>query len=97
MSTTESPTALEQAVRAALATVDDPEIHKPITDLGMVKGVEVSPDGHARIGVYLTVAGCPMRSTITARVTVSNASTLPSMKSALSPPCTWRSTNPGVR
>src|SRR5690606_16878495 len=57
MATAESPTALEQAVRAALATVDDPEIHKPITDLGMVKGVEVSPDGHARIGVYLTVAG----------------------------------------
>jgi ATP-binding protein involved in chromosome partitioning len=60
---------IEQAVRAALATVDDPEIHKPITDLGMVKGVEVTPDGRARVGVYLTVAGCPMRETITARVT----------------------------
>jgi ATP-binding protein involved in chromosome partitioning len=60
---------VEQAVRAALATVDDPEIHKPITDLGMVKGVAVTPDGRARVGVYLTVAGCPMRATITARVT----------------------------
>ena len=68
MSTTES-TTIEQAVRAALATVDDPEIHKPITDLGMVKGVDVAPDGRARIGVYLTVAGCPMRATITSRVT----------------------------
>jgi ATP-binding protein involved in chromosome partitioning len=60
---------VEQAVRAALATVDDPEIHKPITDLGMVKGVAIAPDGRARIGVYLTVAGCPMRGTITSRVT----------------------------
>ena len=68
MSTTES-TTIEQAVRAALATVDDPEIHKPITDLGMVKGVDIAPDGRARIGVYLTVAGCPMRATITSRVT----------------------------
>jgi ATP-binding protein involved in chromosome partitioning len=68
MSTTES-TTIEQAVRAALATVDDPEIHKPITDLGMVKGVEIAPDGRARVGVYLTIAGCPMRATITSRVT----------------------------
>jgi ATP-binding protein involved in chromosome partitioning len=68
MSTTES-TTIEQAVRAALATVDDPEIHKPITDLGMVKGVDIAPDGRAHIGVYLTVAGCPMRATITSRVT----------------------------
>jgi ATP-binding protein involved in chromosome partitioning len=69
MSTTESTSTVEQAVRAALATVDDPEIHKPITDLGMVKGVAVAPDGRAHVGVYLTVAGCPMRETITARVT----------------------------
>ena len=69
MSTTESSTTVEQAVRAALATVDDPEIHKPITDLGMVKGVDIAPDGRTRVGVYLTVAGCPMRETITSRVT----------------------------
>ena len=68
MSTTGETTTVEQAVRAALATVDDPEIHKPITDLGMVKGVDITPDGRARIGVYLTVAGCPMRTTITSRV-----------------------------
>ena len=53
------------AVHAALATVDDPEIRKPITDLGMVKSVDVSPDGPVAVGVYLTVAGCPMRDTIT--------------------------------
>jgi ATP-binding protein involved in chromosome partitioning len=69
MSTTGDTTTVEQAVRAALATVDDPEIHKPITDLGMVKNVAVSADGRAHIAVYLTVAGCPMRDTITRRVT----------------------------
>ena len=35
---------------AALATVDDPEIHKPITELGMVKGVTILPDGVAAVG-----------------------------------------------
>jgi ATP-binding protein involved in chromosome partitioning len=69
MSTTGNTTTTEQAVHAALATVEDPEIHRPITDLGMVKSVQVLPDGRAQIGVYLTVAGCPMRDTITKRVT----------------------------
>jgi ATP-binding protein involved in chromosome partitioning len=59
---------VEQAVHAALATVEDPEIHRPITELGMVKSVVVV-DGVADVGVYLTVAGCPMRETITKRVT----------------------------
>jgi ATP-binding protein involved in chromosome partitioning len=64
-----STTTVEEAVHAALAGVDDPEIHKPITELGMVKGVTVGADGIANVGVYLTVAGCPMRETITTRVT----------------------------
>jgi metal-sulfur cluster biosynthetic enzyme len=64
-----STTTIEEAVHAALARVDDPEIHKPITELGMVKSVAVSADGVAAVGVYLTVAGCPMRDTITSRVT----------------------------
>ena len=69
MSTSGNTTTLEEAVRAALATVEDPEIHRPITDLGMVKSVAVSPDGRVGVAVYLTVAGCPMRETITRRVT----------------------------
>lgn len=59
----------EDAVRDALATVDDPEIHKPITELGMVKSVDIAADGRVKVAVYLTVAGCPMRDTITAKVT----------------------------
>ncbi|MGE3287721.1 MAG: Mrp/NBP35 family ATP-binding protein [Pseudonocardia sp.] len=69
MSTSTDRSTVEQAVRAALHTVEDPEIHRPITDLGMVKHVAVSPEGLAHVGVYLTVAGCPMRETITRRVT----------------------------
>ncbi len=59
-------------VDAALATVEDPEIHRPITELGMVKSREVV-DGIARIAVYLTISGCPMRETITNRVTAAVA------------------------
>lgn len=69
MSVTGSTSTVVEAVRAALGTVEDPEIHKPITELGMVKSVDVSADGLAHVGVYLTVAGCPMRETITSRVT----------------------------
>jgi len=62
-------TALEESVRTALGTVQDPEIHRPITDLGMVKSVEIDERGAARVAVWLTVSGCPMRETITSRVT----------------------------
>ncbi|MGA4540215.1 Mrp/NBP35 family ATP-binding protein [Uniformispora flossi] len=58
----------EDDVRDALATVNDPEIGKPITELGMVKSVGIAADGRVDVAVYLTVAGCPMRDTITTRV-----------------------------
>ena len=57
------------AVHAALATVNDPEINRPITEIGMLKSVEASASGEVTVAVYLTVAGCPMRETITQRVT----------------------------
>ena len=57
------------ALHAALATVDDPEIRKPITELGMVESVDVSPQGRVETTVLLTVPGCPMKETITREVT----------------------------
>lgn len=57
----------EQAVMEALATVDDPEIRKPITDLGMVGEVEIE-DGDVAVNILLTTAGCPLRDTITSDV-----------------------------
>ncbi|MCA2186697.1 Mrp/NBP35 family ATP-binding protein [Nonomuraea cavernae] len=61
----------QEQVTAALATVIDPEIRRPITDLGMVKSIDIAPDGVVRVGVYLTVAGCPMKDTIRRDVTAS--------------------------
>ncbi len=57
------------AVHAALAGVDDPEINRPITDLGMVKGVDLRENGLVEVGIFLTISGCPMKTTITERVT----------------------------
>ena len=67
MTSTPSPTV--EAVTAALATVKDPEIHRPITDLGMVEDVAVSPDGSVQVKVLLTTAGCPLKDRITTDVT----------------------------
>jgi ATP-binding protein involved in chromosome partitioning len=58
-----------EQVATALSAVNDPEIHRPITDLGMVKSIEVTPGGVVTIGVFLTVSGCPLRDTITRDVT----------------------------
>ncbi|MDN4478219.1 Mrp/NBP35 family ATP-binding protein [Demequina sp. SYSU T00039] len=59
------PTA--DLIRDALATVIDPEIRRPITEIGMVRSVEV--DGStAVIGIDLTTQGCPMRDRITGDV-----------------------------
>lgn len=55
----------ESDVRAALARVDDPEIGKPITELGMVKSVAVT-GSDVSVEIYLTIAGCPMKTTIVA-------------------------------
>ncbi|MDQ0825041.1 ATP-binding protein involved in chromosome partitioning [Arthrobacter sp. B2I5] len=59
-------TPLAEAVNAALATVIDPELRRPITELGMVDSVQVSDDGKVTVAVLLTIAGCPLRDTITA-------------------------------
>lgn len=57
------------AVEQALAGVEDPEIRRPITDLGMVKSIDIADSGQVTVAVYLTVSACPMQDTITSRVT----------------------------
>jgi ATP-binding protein involved in chromosome partitioning len=61
-------TTIEDAIQAALATVDDPEIHRPITDLGMVKGFTVA-GGRVTVELLLTVSGCPLRDKLNADIT----------------------------
>ncbi|KAB1503969.1 Mrp/NBP35 family ATP-binding protein [Corynebacterium sp. 320] len=54
----------ESAVRSALSRVEDPELNRSITDLGMVKSIDI--DGtHVAVEIYLTIAGCPMKSHLT--------------------------------
>ncbi len=62
-------TPTQQQVMDALATVNDPEIKRPITELGMVDSVEVADDGSVAVHVLLTVAGCPLKDTINRDVT----------------------------
>ncbi|MEU2042853.1 MULTISPECIES: Mrp/NBP35 family ATP-binding protein [Nocardia] len=62
------PVVTESDVRGALAKVDDPEIRKPITELGMVKSVVIGADSDVHVEIYLTTAGCPLRTEITQRV-----------------------------
>ncbi|MGJ3188861.1 Mrp/NBP35 family ATP-binding protein [Paenarthrobacter sp. FR1] len=58
-------TASAEALHAALATVIDPELRRPITELGMVESVSADHTGAVHVAVLLTIAGCPLRETIT--------------------------------
>ncbi|MEO5665678.1 MAG: Mrp/NBP35 family ATP-binding protein [Nocardioides sp.] len=58
-----------EQITAALAQVNDPEIKRPITELNMVDSVTVSDGGEVAVTVLLTVAGCPLKDTITRDVT----------------------------
>jgi ATP-binding protein involved in chromosome partitioning len=57
----------------ALRPVEDPELHRSIVDLGMVRTIDVSRKGEVRVQVALTVAGCPLRNEIQSRVTTAVA------------------------
>ena len=64
MSTTTAAPA-QDTVQAALATVQDPEIKRPVTELGMVDDVRIDPDGSVRVRILLTISGCPLKETLT--------------------------------
>lgn len=53
-----------ELVNAALATVQDPELHRALPELGMVKSVNISGDV-AELEILLTISGCPMRDRLT--------------------------------
>ena len=58
----------EELIRSALARVNDPELRKPITELGMVDSLQI--DGaRVSIKILLTIAGCPMRERLQSDVT----------------------------
>src|SRR5450759_2639355 len=55
----------QDALFAALSKVIDPEIRKPITELGMVESVGVDESGRATVTILLTISGCPLKETLT--------------------------------
>ncbi|PZS10725.1 MAG: sodium:proton antiporter [Acidimicrobiales bacterium] len=59
----------QEQLREALHTVIDPEIKRPITDLGMVKSISIGDDGSVDAAIFLTVAGCPLKETLTRDIT----------------------------
>ncbi|AZZ39866.1 Mrp/NBP35 family ATP-binding protein [Acidipropionibacterium jensenii] len=64
---TENP--LVPLIREALASVVDPEIRRPITDLNMVDEITVDESGRAFVRVLLTVSGCPLKTELRESVT----------------------------
>ena len=73
-------TVMNDLLVEALRPVQDPELHRSIVDLGMLRQADLADDGTARILVALTIAGCPLRNEITDRVT-SAAEALDSVRS----------------
>jgi len=70
------PSPTVELVREALAKVNDPEIKRPITELGMVDDVVI--DGSSITAkILLTVAGCPMKDRLTGDVTNAIAAVAP--------------------
>ncbi len=61
------PVTSDQVIDA-LRPVDDPELHRSIVELGMVRGVDVRADGVVGVLIALTVPGCPLRNEIERRV-----------------------------
>jgi len=59
-----------ESINSALGTVIDPELHKPLPELGMVESVEFE-SGIAKIGILLTIVGCPMKDRLHADITKS--------------------------
>jgi ATP-binding protein involved in chromosome partitioning len=62
------PSPTVELVREALSKVNDPEIKRPITELGMVDEITIE-DGAITATILLTVSGCPMKERLTNDVT----------------------------
>ncbi|HYP45263.1 MAG TPA: Mrp/NBP35 family ATP-binding protein [Propionibacteriaceae bacterium] len=56
-------------ISRALGGVLDPEIKRPITELGMVNAIDIGTAGHVRVEILLTVSGCPLKDTLRRDVT----------------------------
>ena len=51
---------LREQIVEALHSVYDPEIPVDIYELGLIYGIEIDPEGQAKIQMTLTSPGCPV-------------------------------------
>ena len=63
-------TQIIEKIHAQLATVSDPELHRPLPDLGMIESVDFN-EGKASVTILLTISGCPMRDRLRPRLNLS--------------------------
>jgi len=70
--------ASHEEILTALGKVIDPELRRPVTELDMVRGVEID-GGHVAVTIALTVAGCPLRSSFEDQVR-EHVATLPGVE-----------------
>ncbi len=66
----------EEQIRTALDGVNDPEIKRPITELGMVDTITIE-DHQITVRILLTVSGCPLKDTLTRDVTAAVGTVAP--------------------
>jgi ATP-binding protein involved in chromosome partitioning len=71
---------LNAEVREAVEAVADPELHRPLGQLGMVRSVSANRSGKVAIEIALTTAGCPMRERLTRDVTAAAVEVVPAAR-----------------
>ena len=70
------------ALRTAIGGVEDPEIHRSLEELNMLRDIDVSEDGSVRVLVALTIPGSPLKDKLTQDVTAA-AQTVPGVEDVL--------------
>ena len=74
----------EEEVRAALQTVEDPELRMSIVDLGLLYGVTIEDDGLVSVDLTLTSPACPVGFTSSSMFRASAAASMPSWSRRMS-------------
>ena len=59
----------DAAIHEALSRVQDPELRRSLTELDMIRHVEIADSGHVSVLIALTVPGCPLKAKIEGDVT----------------------------